>query len=242
MRSAYKFAILSFLLIALSAEITIAQQHGEKLALPPGEFFHNQQFSIVRYNNIAEITDRVNKATGSVYLNDDWISGTLYTASGHVLQDAQLKYDIKNDVMEVNTPDGIKTLQGRYIKQFELQEPSQKALYVSGSENDVAAGNHTAFYKVLASGNDVKLLSRTELYLQKSNYSPQFDVGSKNDKLVKKEKLYLIKDNKLTELEKDSYSLFADKADEVKAYAKRNKLKLQKKEDAIKLLTYYSSL
>ncbi|MBC5773831.1 hypothetical protein H8S95_07135 [Pontibacter sp. KCTC 32443] len=217
-------------------------QRGEKLALPPGDYFHNQQFAIVKYDNITEITERIENATGSIYLNDEWATGTLYTSSGHVLQDSQLKYDIKHDVMEINTPDGVKVLQGRYIKQFELQEANQKALYVSGSDNDVATGLHTAFYKVLASAKDLKLLSRTELHLKQSNYSPQFDVGSKTDKLVKKEKLYIAQGNNLTKLEKDSFSVFGGKADKVKAYAKDKKLKLQKKEDAIQLLRFYAKL
>lgn len=229
-------------IVALFATTAYSQKGEPKLAVPPGEFFYNQQFSIVRYDNIAEILNRVESAKGSVYLNDDWIAGSLYTASGHILPNAQLKYDIKHDVMEINTPDGVKILQGKYIKQFELQEPAQKALYVSGSENDIAAGLHTAFYKVLASAGDFKLLSRTELHLQQSNYSPQFDVGSKTDKLVKKEKLYLANGNNLTKLEKDSFIVFGDKADRVKAYAKANKLKMHKKVDAIAILEFYISL
>lgn len=232
-----------FILIILAfATGTASAQRGERLALPPGEYFQNQQFTIVSYDNIREMSERVAAATGSVYINDTWTTGTLYTASGHVLQNAQLKYDIKHDVMEINTPGGVKTLQGKYIKQFELQVPTQKALYVSGSDKDIAAGVHTGFYKVLATAQDIKLLSRTELYLQKSNYSPQFDVGSKSDKLVKKENLYLAKGNDLTKLEKDSFTVFGDKADRVKAYAKANKLKLHKKEDAIAILEFYSSL
>ncbi|MEJ8758207.1 hypothetical protein WG947_14430 [Pontibacter sp. H259] len=243
MNTTHLIKTLLAVVIATFFALPAYSQKGEpKLALPPGEYFHNQQFSIVRYDNISELSDRVAKATGSVYLNDDWVAGTLYTSSGHVLPNAQLKYDIKHDMMEINTPDGVKVLQGKYIKQFELQEPAQKALYVSGSENDVAAGSHTAFYKVLASAKDLKLLSRTELYLQQSNYSPQFDVGSKTDKLVKKEKLYLASGNNLAKLEKGSYTTFGDKADKVKAYAKSKKLKLNKKEDALNIMAYYNSL
>lgn len=242
MRTIKTFLSLIILLSIVCTTTTAVAQRGERLALPPGEYFQNQQFTIVSYDNIRDISSRIANAEGTVYLNDDWVTGTIYTSSGHVLQDAPLKYDIKNDVMEINTPDGIKTLMGKYIKQFELQEPAQKAMYVSGSNNDVAAGLHTAFYKVLASARDVKLLSRTELYLQKSNYSPQFDVGSKTDKLVKKENLYLAKGNDLTKLEKDNFIVFGDKADQVKVYAKAKKLKLHKKEDAINILEFYSSL
>ncbi|WP_162428636.1 hypothetical protein [Pontibacter pudoricolor] len=232
-----------FILLSIVCTIgTASAQRGERLALPPGEYFHNQQFAIVNYDNIRDLTSRKANAEGTVYLYDNWITGTLYTSSGHVLQDASLKYDIKNDVMEINTADGVKTLLGKYIRQFELQEPAQKALYVSGSDNDVAAGLHTAFYKVLATSPDINLLMRTELHLKRSDYSPQFDVGSKTDKLVKKEKLFLAKGNDLTELEKDSYPVFGDKADRVKAYAKAKKLKLNKKEDAIAILEFYSSL
>lgn len=229
-------------ILTLSIASSSLAQRGERLAVPPGDFFQNQQFAIVKYDNITELSERVAGATGSVYLNDTWSVGTIYTTSGHVLQDAPLKYDIKHDVVEINTPDGIKTLQGRYIRQFEVQEPGQVALYVSGNEEEVAAGSHTGFYKVLAKAHDVKLLSRTDLYLQRSNYTPALDVGSKTDKLLKKEKLYLADGNTLTELQKDSYQVFGEKAGRVKAYAKDQKLKLHKKEDAIKLLKYFGSL
>ncbi|WP_162427376.1 hypothetical protein [Pontibacter pudoricolor] len=199
----------------------------------------------MRLDNIAEVKDKELTTKGSVYLVEEWLQGTIYTSSGHKIPDVPLKYDLKNNLFEIDFPDGIKVLGGQYVKQFEMMEgnDSIRSEFVNASMYNSDGLTNTGFLKVLVKGERAALLKRYELQQVPPNYSATMDVGSKNGAILISEKLYLAVGNLLAELKgRNNYSSFGEFEDEVKSYARKYKLKLHKEEDAISVVNFFNTL
>jgi len=97
----------------------------------------------------------------------------------------------------------------------------------------------------MLSKGKVTLLSRIELGVQMGYYLPSHGVGNKNDEIIKLEKFYIIRDGEISKLPKapkDIMPIFKDQRPALRAYIKANKLKIRKREDLIKMVTYYNTL
>jgi hypothetical protein len=240
-----KSAWIAALTIALCSTNVYAQRGGIPARdIPPVDITTTLQTGILRLDNIAEVEDKELTAIGSVYLAEEWSKGTIYTSSGHTLPDVPLRYDLKNNLFEINLQDGVKVLSGRYVKLFQVaeKEDALRSEYVNG-EKYKADENLAGFLKVLAKGEKAELLKRYELKQVHSNYSAILDVGNKTGEVVKSEKLYLAIGNQLAALKgRNDYSSFGKFEEEVKSYARKYKLKIHREEDAILLVTYFNTL
>ncbi|PRY08993.1 hypothetical protein CLV24_11944 [Pontibacter ummariensis] len=221
-----------------------AQRGAPMLVTPPVDIAKMQQVGIVMYDNIQEISEKAGAVEAAVYLRDDWSEGTILTSSGHELANVLIKYDIKNNVLELATQEGTKVLSGNYVRQFELKEgnTAPKTRFINSKSLGGPSDTHTGFYEILTSGARAQLLVRIELIREKPNYSPIMDVGSKRSGFRKKETLCMESNSQVVEVkDKDIYNLFGTYQDDMKRYAKSNKLKLKKREDAVRLINYYNS-
>jgi hypothetical protein len=244
-RTLQKSAWIAALTIVLCSTNVYAQRGGIPARdIPPVDITTTLQTGIMRLDNIEEVEDKELTVKESVYLAEDWSKGTIYTSSGHTLPDVPLKYDLKNNLFEINFQDGVKVLSGHYVKQFQVaeKEDALRSEYVNGKKYK-SDENLTGFLKVLVKGEKAELLKRYELKQVHSNYSAILDVGNKTGAVVKAEKLYLAIGKQLTALKgRNSYSSFGKFEEEVKSYARKNKLKLHEEEDAILLVTYFNTL
>ncbi|MDO1445319.1 hypothetical protein Q0590_03605 [Rhodocytophaga aerolata] len=198
----------------------------------------DRQFGI-----IAEVKSRPAGVEGTNYLSPEWNTGTIYLKSGDTLNNFPLMYDLDKRTLEIQAKEVIKILPGEKVIAFEWQDKTGRSTSFVNSEYYTLDGTPLlGVFEVLAAG-DLQLLSRIELERKKSNYNVALDVGSKADKLIKKEKLYVAREKKLTELKgKDDYSIFGDKQAAIQQFAKENKAKLSRKEDALRIIGYYNSL
>jgi hypothetical protein len=187
-----------------------------------------------RYNEFQPRPERIE----SVYLHDDWIYGTLMLLSGDTLTDLSLKYDIKNSLLEINTPVGIKVASLSKIKGFELAVIPRKQLFLNANRQQVPG--LTGLVEVLATGSTA-LYAKPSVEIVAGNYNAALDVGSRGDKAVKKEDLYLVKDGKATDVTKAGkkvVSQFRGREDEIEKYAKDNHLSYKKKEDLATIVRF----
>lgn len=167
----------------------------------------------------------------SVYLRDDWTYGTLMLLSGDTLKDLSLKYDIKNGLLEINTDAGIKVASLSKIKGFELSVVPRKQLFLNANRQQVPG--LTGLVEVLATGK-ISLYAKPAVEILPGNYNAAMDVGSRNDKAVKKEDLFLVKNGQATDVTragKKIVSHFQGREGEIQKYAKDKNLSYKKKED-----------
>jgi hypothetical protein len=100
------------------------------------------------------------------------------------------------------------------------------------------------FYEVLSEGT-FYLLKKTELSIKKPDYSVQFNVGSKDTVISKKQSLYYSANGKFISLPakmKKFLSVFGDKQQDVKSFISENQLDHTEEQDLIKIFDFYNGI
>ncbi|MBK0401988.1 hypothetical protein I5M27_03265 [Adhaeribacter sp. BT258] len=231
MKIIYLLVCLSFFL----AFETQAQQATPNLRNP----VLDEQFFIVR-----EWISPKEKSLKTVYLFDTWNKGTIYLKNKQSIKGYKLNYDMEKDLIEIETKEGIKVLPGDRVKQFNLEKPglSDSMQLVNTDAFPVNNVYNFGFYEIVNGGSKMQLLVKTDVEIIRANYNMITNSGSKTDKIVKKEKIYLAENNKVTLIKANDFEAFGRKAEAVEKYAKTHKLKLKRPEDAAKLVNYYNSI
>jgi len=100
------------------------------------------------------------------------------------------------------------------------------------------------FFQVLADGSS-PLFKKTRITIKKANYKVQFDVGSRDDKILKKHDYFTLQNNYVVELlssKKNLLPFFADQAAEVEKFIDVNSLNTNKESHLKAIFEYYNLL
>lgn len=188
------------------------------------------------------------KVIGDTYLSTRWKQTSMLLYDNEkLLEGYPVRYDIHLDELEVKTRNGIKVLKGSRVKSFLWIDSLTSApeYYVNAkdykNEDNIP---YTGFFQVLEDGTR-PLLKKTLLDVRKADYNIQFNVGSHDDKILKKSQFYTVKDNQLIELpssKKKLVSIFADKSEEMEKHIKENNLATNKADDLKLIFQHYNSL
>ena len=207
--------------------------------------FHNNVVNNAFFT-VKEFGNKTGKTTeGTVYLNEKWYLGTIYLKSGHVIKDFAMNYDVEHNMIEVETKDGIKVLPGSNAAKFTIWNgfKTDSLIYVNCDAYSFNNIRHLGFYSVLQQGPKIQLLQRSDIQVLKANYNAITNSGYKNDRIIKKEKVYVAVGKNVTEVkDNDDFNIFGAQQEAIKEYAKTHKLKLKRKEDAAKIIAYYNSI
>jgi hypothetical protein len=180
---------------------------------------------------------------GSFYINDEWNEGTIYLNKGMKTQELPLRYDIVNNVMEIKHEDKIKVLQGYEIHKFEVQQGAEKIIF-SNVQNYKGGEPLRGFIKILASGAITVGVHATAT-ISKPNYNVALNIGEKDAKVLKKEKLYLITGGAIQEVpgkKSDFLSVFGNKAADIEKFMATNKYNHKNREELLLIVQYYNSI
>src|SRR4030095_7773501 len=152
-----------------------------------------------------------------------------------------------NDEVEVKTKKGIRVMKGTKIKSFAWVDSVTRApdYFVNAKDfKDKSNVPYSGFFLVLTEGS-LPLFKKTEIDIKKADYNIQFNVGSQDDKILKKSEFYTLKDKVVVELpssRKKIVALFGDKSEAMEVFIKENDL-LITKEDPLKIIfDHYNSL
>ncbi len=192
--------------------------------------------------SIANIESKPNKTLGSVYYNDEWQKGNIFLFDGSEIKGYLLKYDIKNQQLEIKIKNDIKILNGAVVKNFSWVDMYGNVEFISNVSN--YKGDGSGFYSVIYDGKKT-LLKKIGIQIIESNYNTAIDVGNKNSTYSKKMVYYFIDKNKIRKVRKGKKAilrLLEDKKDEIAVFAKDNKLKYSSDIDLKKIFNYYDSL
>jgi len=201
----------------------------------------------VSTQKVTEIPLQKGETQGSVYLETGWQQGSLELNEGKVILGYPLKYNLKSGQLEIKaTWDSIRIVHYSKVIRFTWEGVKGPEYFVNAKQfvDDNYDVNVNGFFKVLADG-EAKLFQNSYLELIPSTYNTALDAGANHDTYTTKNKLYIYKDGKLSELKRNKkavLSALSDREEEIKAYVKQNKLKYRKIEDVASMVNYYNNL
>jgi hypothetical protein len=102
----------------------------------------------------------------------------------------------------------------------------------------------TGFFEVLVDGK-FPLLNRRTAFIRKADYNVQFDVGTRDDKIIKKEALYYTKSGVAYELprsRKKFLAVFENETNKVEEFIELNNLDVSDKDHVKRIFLHYNSL
>ncbi|WP_276374081.1 hypothetical protein [Chryseolinea sp. H1M3-3] len=188
------------------------------------------------------------KVVGDTYLDTHWKYSTiLLYDKDKMIEGYPTRYDIYLDELEVKGKNGVKVLKGNNVKSFVWIDSLSRmpSFFVNGKEyKNEENVPYTGFFEVLTEGT-LPLFKRTFIDIKKADYNIQFNVGSHDDKIIKKNEFYMLKDNHVIALPSSKKKLvlvFDDKSEAIEKYIKDNNLASHKGEHLKLIFEYYNSL
>ncbi|MEO1452092.1 MAG: hypothetical protein AAFV07_21350, partial [Bacteroidota bacterium] len=152
---------------------------------------------------------REKKTEGSTFWNDSWLQGAVKMKSGGVIDGYAMRFDISNESLDFQIGSDVKTVPLVQVAEFMLQDPKGIHRFVDATKFfGLSATGYAGFFELFVEG-PVSFLSKMDLEVQKGNYVAALDAGDINDKIIKKEVFYLVKDNSLIVLPKNKKKRFA---------------------------------
>lgn len=184
---------------------------------------------------------------GDYYLSTHWQkSNLLLFEEAKVIEGYPVKYNIRTDELEIKTSGGIKVISGTKVKSFVVADPNRPSpvFYVNVQNFNAAAIGLSGFFEVVADGQ-VPLLKHISIETKKPDYSEALNVGSRDEKILKKTTFYQAVDNKLQKVSKNRKKFidqFPDKREQVGKFISGNALSLSDEEHLIRIYEYYNGL
>ena len=143
---------------------------------------------------ISEIPVPEPKYEGSSYLSDEFEKGTIYFTTGHIFKNASYRFDILNELVEIQTDD---VSQRGYDIAFVDSIQSigfnrEKLVNIKHFDK-----SKIGLLKVLKQRDNKVLGELTNVKVRKANYNVALNTGSKNHEFIKEEQYIYIANNKI---------------------------------------------
>ena len=169
------------------------------------------------------------KVIGDTYLDTKWKTGSIMLYDKEKLIDRYpIGYDIYTNELDIKAGQQVKVIAGNKIKSFSWIDSSytEPVYFINACDFKNEEGTQfRGFFQVLVDG-PLPLLCKTDIVVRKADYNVQMNVGSKDDKILKKEKYYYLKDGKALEVpgsKKKMLALFGEHAITIEKYIKENR-------------------
>ncbi len=179
--------------------------------------------------------------SGTAFLFDDWLKGTVEQGNKISYKDVDLKYSLyKDELFFKNPKDGSMLSFVLPVKAFSLAIKGKTEIYRNGFPA-VDNFNTNSFYQVLFDGG-IKLLFKS--YKTLIEVKP-YNATITEKKFVDNSVYYILKDNVMTKFKpskKDFLEIFNSKANEIDAFIKKEKIDFKQQQDLTKVFQYYSTL
>lgn len=184
---------------------------------------------------------------GNIYLNDEWLPGSLMINGAQELTNQLIRYDIKHKHLEIKMAEEVKVCPLSLLESFSWFDKELKDSSHFVNINNIP--NQTEFYDngILQVLYEEKAALYRLYYLefQESTYVQALDMGRRSNKIIKKSSSLLFSSGKLYTLSnsmKNNKAAFGDDFKEVEKFAKDNKLKMKNDEDLVGIVRHYNTL
>ncbi len=169
------------------------------------------------------------KVIGDTYLDTKWKTGSIMLYDKEkLIERYPIRYDIYTNELDIKAGQQVKVIAGNKIKSFSWIDSSytEPVYFINACDFKNEEGTQfRGFFQVLVDG-PLPLLCKTDIVVRKADYNVQMNVGSKDDKILKKEKYYYLKDGKALEVpgsKKKMLALFGEHAITIEKYIKENR-------------------
>ena len=175
-----------------------------------------------------------------------WHSGHAVLTTGDTLN-GEVKYDLVNDIIRVNTGSKIHTLSARKIFFFEIFDvtvDTYRQFYVLPF-NVTTDYKASLIFEVIFEGH-MTLLARETIVNKTSQYNSYYWSGGTYTRQVLSYDFYFL-DNKgnitfYTKKKRDLISILSNRRSEIDKYIRKNSLKVDKKRDLARIVSYYNAI
>lgn len=179
--------------------------------------------------------------SGTVFLYDGWLKGTVEQGNKLSYKDVELKYSTyKDELFFKNPKDGSMLSFVLPVTAFSLAINGKFDIYRNGFPA-IDNFNTNSFYQVIFDGG-IKLLFKS--YKTLIEVKP-YNSTTTEKKFVDNPVYYVLKDNVMTKFKpsrKDFLELFNSKSNEIDAFIKKEKIDFKQHQDLAKVFVYYSTL
>ncbi len=185
--------------------------------------------------------------TGTFYLADDWHTGNVYLGRNRTLNGYPLKYDLEHNLLEIKADSQVRVCPAGQLEKFEWTDGAtgNRRVFLNGAPYTYPNGGRTTGVLELLTDGPLQLLVQARADVQPPTYTPAVDMGRREARVAVKEKLWAATGKSLREWPArgdKTADLFGAHAGQVTAFVKTNRLKFNKREDAVRIVTYYNSL
>jgi hypothetical protein len=211
--------------------------------------FNISRFSGTEGFRIGEMLFGLPASSGNVigdnYLSPNWCNSKIQLyENGKIIAGFPVKYDLKSEVIEIKSKDGIKVLATSKVKTFVILDSifGGERYFVNARELRLVGTPLTGFLEVIVDGN-TPLLKKTYLFAKEPTYNPALDIGSHDTKILKKEKFYFSKGKELNKIQgkKSLSTAFGEHNAEMNEYIKTNKLSTDEQIGLQRIFEFYNS-
>lgn len=183
---------------------------------------------------------------GDVYLDTEWKTGNILLFQDNMtIEGYPIRYDLYNDILEIETDDGIKVLEAYRIKSFAWRDQTGKPVYYLGARNYRSETEElNGFFEIMADG-EVPLLRKTNIRVREPNYYEGIDIGSRDYEIQKSDTYYYAIGRVVYELKRSKKGVleaFANKESEMKSFFKEENIVFKNDQDLALAFEHYNSL
>ena len=227
---------LTLLLIFISTSVGLAQtQDTEKKIKDHYVMDHNTNPGRM----INEIPYSKGEMKGSYHYWEQWLPGVINLKDNGQVEDLKLKYDLKNQVIEVKSSAGVYTIDPGHVKNFVVYEGTDTMVFPSAKK--YLPGTR-GIVKVIYSDPQFSVFLKPEIKIKESTYNPALDIGERGDEYLQYEKAFLVENKKPKEFNRNLSGIqkaLPNCSRDLKKYVKANNLNIKKNNnDLIAALKY----
>lgn len=195
---------------------------------------------------VSEMPATLPDLDNSLYLDEEWKTGSILLEDGRIIKECTLRYDIANGYIEIKDGTTVRAAAEKNVQQFTIKNPPQTRWFVSGAIFKSNKEPNYNLMEVLVDG-EIKLLLSTKVEIIKPNggFTDQRRETS-GDPITSRKvvKYYLIQNEQLYDVTSKGKLMkaFGEYQAEMKLYAKKTKTGFNKQQDLVILVTRYAEL
>jgi hypothetical protein len=187
------------------------------------------------------------KVEGDNYLDTAYVNSSILLFNETKPYDnVMARFDVKNNLLEIDTPTGIRLVDGIRIKFFTLNTALRPdgIVFINAYNFREDADNLKGFFELVADGK-TSLLVYHKAWERKPSYNEALGVGDINTKIIKEQIFYLAKvddTKKIGNSKKNLLEAMNDHRPEMEKFLKDGNYNLKSKADLTTILNYYNGL
>lgn len=208
------------------------------LLSPPPQQVKAQEYTYVdrEGKDIRKYRPTPENISGTPFLVDKWLDGTVVNSKGVTFNNVRLKFDVYNDKLLYAETNNEALEFPENIKKFTLNN----MVFINGLPS-VDTLSELSYYQLLADGKTKLLRHPAKHIVESKGYGSSMTNYRFDDMQV----LYIYKDVKMIAIKQDKKSVLAvlaDKETEMNNYLANHKVNFKNNADLTALIAYYNTL